>query len=568
MAVRRGWFGFSLAAGLVLVLAGCAAQTTLPAPSSAAQITSAPVTSAPGNADDFVIVDCTLPIRLRKLGNGAGGIKQIGGKLIRTPVTDCRIRGGSYISDDPGSYAGAIKRWTEPAAAGDLQAQTNLGALYERSSPPDYAQAAQWYQKAADQNFAPAKIALGELYELGRGVPKDPVKALNLYRQASGISGKTLDFIEPATESPPPGAPKQTASAEPPSIEIVYPLATNGGEPSKLRVRAASTSTTVVGRVVAHADIKQADAGGKPIKIDSEGYFTLPMADVAKGTLRLTATDILGRSAVLDLSLATGEAASRDPAASAAKGNFGAYYALVIGNSRFEHWDQIGNAENDARAIDETLRKHYGFKSTLLLNASRRDMLQAFNQLREQMTENDNLVIYYAGHGQLNPQVDRGYWIPIDADADSDAEWILNEQITDYLQIIPAKHILVIADSCYAGVLTRSSVQRPKPGIDLLSRAEAVKALALHKVRTVMTSGGVQPVLDSGVNGHSVFANALIKVLNENADLMEANRLFDAISPQVVSGSAQYHYNQTPTYRALTYAGHEGGDFLFVPTGG
>jgi hypothetical protein len=109
-------------------------------------------------------------------------------------------------------------------------------------------------------------------------------------------------------------------------------------------------------------------------------------------------------------------------------------------------------------------------------------------------------------------------------------------------------------------------VQRPKPGIDLLSRDEAIKALAQHKVRTVMTSGGVQPVLDSGVNGHSVFANALLRILGDNNDLMEANRLFDAISPQVVSGSAQYHYSQVPTYRALTYAGHEGGDFLFVPT--
>jgi uncharacterized caspase-like protein len=523
---------------------------------------------APSDANDFVIVDCRLPPKTRKLGTH--NIYQVAGQLIRTPVKDCEIRGGEYTLDDPGSYAGAIKRWSVPAEQGDPQAQTNLGALYERSNPPDYAQAASWYKKAADQNFAEAEIALGELYELGRGVPKDPVQALNLYRKASGISGKTLDFIEPAEEAPKPGGDaKPTASSAPPSIEIVYPLATAGGDHSQLRVRAASTSSTVVGRVVAHADIKEASADGQPVKVDSEGYFTLPMADVAKKpSVKLTATDILGRTASLDLALAQGDAAARDPAASAGRGSFGVYYALIIGNSQFEHWDRIDNAQNDAKAIDEVLRKRYGFKTTLLLNATRRDMLQAFNDMREQMTDNDNLLVYYAGHGHLNPSVDRGYWIPIDADLDSDSEWILNEQITDYLQIIPAKHIIVIADSCYAGVLTRSSVQRPKPGIDLLSRAEAIKALGREKVRTVMTSGGVQPVLDSGVNGHSVFANALIRVLGENTDLMEANRLFDAISPSVIRGAAQYHYTQTPTYRALTYAGHEGGDFLFVPTGG
>jgi uncharacterized caspase-like protein len=332
-------------------------------------------------------------------------------------------------------------------------------------------------------------------------------------------------------------------------------------------VRAASASANLVGRIVAHADIKEATADGKPVKIDTEGYFTLPMTDVEKKpSFRLVATDILGRSAALELSMAQGQEAARDPATTTDRNSFGKYYALIIGNSKFEHLDQIENAQRDAQAIDQVLRAHYGFKTTLLLNAGRREMLQAFNDMRESMTEDDNLLIYYAGHGQLNPAIDRGYWIPTDADADSDSEWILNEQITDYLQIIPAKHIIVIADSCYAGVLTRSSVQRPKPGIDLLSRSEAIKALALHKVRTVMTSGGVQPVLDSGSGGHSVFAAALIRILSDNGDLMEANRLFDAISPQVVQGAQQFHYSQVPTYRALTYAGHEGGDFLFVPT--
>jgi hypothetical protein len=83
-----------------------------------------------------------------------------------------------------------------------------------------------------------------------------------------------------------------------------------------------------------------------------------------------------------------------------------------------------------------------------------------------------------------------------------------------------------------------------------------------------MTSGGVQPVLDSGVDGHSIFAAALLRVLRDNDDVLEGNRLFDAVSPIVTAQSAKLGYKQTPTYRAIVFAGHEGGDFLFIPTKG
>jgi uncharacterized protein len=533
---------------------------------------SSPVRAAPPEANDLVVVDCRLPPRTRKLGTQA--MYQVAGQLIRTPAKDCEIRGGEYTIEDPGTYTGAIKLWTPAAEKGDPAAQTNLGALYERSTPPDYASAIGWYRKAADQNYPAAEIALGEAYELGHGVAKDPVQALNLYRKASGITDKSLDFIEPATEAAPPPKPKGAAAAPsapdrmtklaPPSIEIVYPLATASAGETKLRVRAQSNSTNVIGRVISPAGIDQATLGGKPLTIDQEGYFTIQGAAVpAQGSVQIAVRDILGRSATVDVALGAQAAP-----ASISKAGLGDYYALIIGNSKFQHWEEIDNAANDAKSVDEVLRTHYGFKTTLLLNATRAQMLGAFNQLRESLHENDNLLIYYAGHGHLNPQVDRGYWIPIEAEETSDADWILNEQITDYLQILPARHILVIADSCYSGVLTRSSVQRPKPGIDLTERGDAIKALEAKKVRTVMTSGGVQPVLDSGSGGHSVFANALTKILTDNKDLLEGNRLFDAISPQVLSASAVYGYKQTPTYRALTFAGHEGGDFLFVPLGG
>jgi len=45
-----------------------------------------------------------------------------------------------------------------------------------------------WYRKAADQGNPRAQLRLGTLYEKGLGVERDPVRALDLYRKAAGLS--------------------------------------------------------------------------------------------------------------------------------------------------------------------------------------------------------------------------------------------------------------------------------------------------------------------------------------------------------------------------------------------
>jgi len=593
-----------------------------------------PPGAAASNADDFVVVDCRLPGRVRKLGTSM--IYQMPGNVIRTAAKDCEIRGGEYTLLDPSSYAQAIKLWIGNAGAGDVQAQTNVAMLYEKLQPPDYASAASWYSKAAAAGYAPAQTALARLYESGLGVPQDKVKAINFYRQAAGINDRLVEDVETPGGDQPSGAnnaeirhlqqqlqekqneldklhrslqqledrpgsssaqpnqkqvqslrqriaaleqqlqqgpsatPTALASLPPPSVEIVYPLATRGSGGVQLQMRAEKGAGQIVGRVHSAVGVRRLTVGNQTVPVDDQLLFAIPPNLFStRGPTKIEVTDLLGRTSSIDVSVN----APSPGASAAARGDTGSfssqhYYALVIGDDNFQYWPHIDNAVNDARAVEQELRTHYGFKTTLLLNATRQQLLGAFNNLRQQLTPNDNLLVYYAGHGQLQPQIDRGYWIPVDAQTNNDTEWILNEQITDYLQIIPARHIIIIADSCYAGVLTRSSVQVPKSNLDLGTRLSVLQQLSPKRVRTVMTSGGVQPVLDSGVNGHSIFAAALLRVLHDNDNILEGDRLFEAISPIVTAQSAKLGYKQTPTYRAIVFAGHEGGDFIFVPTKG
>lgn len=233
--------------------------------------------------------------------------------------------------------------------------------------------------------------------------------------------------------------------------------------------------------------------------------------------------------------------------------DFGHYHALVIGIVDYQHLPALKTAVNDARAITELLKKEYGFKVKLLLNATRSDILTALGEYREVLTERDNILIYYAGHGWLDEAADEGYWLPADATKGNDVNWISNSTITAAVRAMQAKHVIVVADSCYAGKLARGlHIKRKTP--DYLAR------ITRKKARVVLSSGGLEPVADSGGQGeHSVFASAFVKVLQGNKGVLEGTELFSRIRRPVMVNS-----DQTPEYADIRKAGHEGGDFLFI----
>ena len=231
---------------------------------------------------------------------------------------------------------------------------------------------------------------------------------------------------------------------------------------------------------------------------------------------------------------------------------YGDYYALVVGNDKYLNVTQLRTAENDARTVAELLKDAYGFKVNLLLNATRAQMLDAFDEYRRTLKESDNLLIYYAGHGYLDVDSDRGYWIPIDADNNRRANWLSNSDIADAVRAVRANHVLVVADSCYAGTLTR--------GLSVVGTAQDdFSRLARKRARTALSSGGLEPVEDAGGGGHSVFAKAFIAALEGNPGIVDMSQIFSALRREVMLASPQ-----TPRYGDIRQAGHDGGDFIFV----
>jgi hypothetical protein len=194
------------------------------------------------------------------------------------------------------------------------------------------------------------------------------------------------------------------------------------------------------------------------------------------------------------------------------------------------------------------------------VNATRAQIFSALSAYRRGLEPDASLLIYYAGHGYNDKEANKAYWLPVDATLDDTANWIIADEITAGVRVIPARHVLIISDSCYSGMLTRGLAVPP-----LSTRDQFLQKMSAGHSRTLMASGGDEPVADGGEGGHSIFAAALLRGLqNMITSQFTAAELFSNYIIEPVAGQAE----QTPVYDLLRNSGHEDGDFVFLRTGG
>jgi len=371
---------------------------------------------------------------------------------------------------------------------------------------------------------------------------------------------------------------EQTVELAGPSIEILDPpIVLTRGLPS-VRLRSFTKERLVTGKVSAPAGLLSLTVNDKIEQPDDFGIFTTQVAINTKQTpVQLVAVDKKGRQASIEfmfipktrnIKASTSKAGSDSqvkPGIIAGQVNFGNYYALIIGNNDYRNLPVLESAAFDAQETARVLRSKYGFKTTLLIDATRYDILSALNELRGKLSETDNLLIYYAGHGELDRVNLRGHWLPVDAEPGNSANWISNVAITDILNAMQAKHVMVVADSCYSGSMTRSSVPRLDTGMPEKLAIKWLKVMAKTRSRTVLTSGGLSPVLDQGGGRHSVFAKSFLQALAQNNSILEGFKLYQNLNQQVQRAAARYGIDQIPEYAPIRYGGHEAGEFFFIP---
>lgn len=356
--------------------------------------------------------------------------------------------------------------------------------------------------------------------------------------------------------------------SKPPQIAVIDPPMNITRGIARAELPPASPSKEIVGKVDAPAGVQRFTVNGRETPVDEFNLFFTTIELKGENTpVDMAVLDKQKREVKFQFFIQSqrGKAPVASPGLDYKGIALGNYYALIIGNDDYQSVPDLKTAVNDAKAVEKVLRDRYGFKTQLLLNANRYQTLSALNTLREKLTPQDNLLIYFAGHGELDPINKRGNWLPVDAELDSSANWISNTAVTDMLNTMQATHIMVVADSCYSGTLSGTTVPRYSEALPAAQQKEWLETVVTLKARTVMTSGGVEPVLDVGAGEHSIFAKAFIDALNNNKQLLEGYTLYRDVLKNVSANAKAMNRQQTPEYAPIMHAGHEAGEFFFKP---
>lgn len=258
---------------------------------------------------------------------------------------------------------------------------------------------------------------------------------------------------------------------------------------------------------------------------------------------------------------------SPQPSGSAVSTPFlgGTYRALIIGNNDYRDpqglWTPLKTAVHDAEGIADALREDYGFGDvTVLRNATRAEVIRAFNKLAEGTQPDDSVLVYYAGHGYLRESTREGFWIPVDAVGRDDSTFVPNVVIKAKLEVLAARarHVLLVSDSCFSGALLREGGR----GIRLEDKTPGYfQSVAGKKSVQVLAAGGLEFVDDDyRDSGHSPFTYFFLNELRFHpGGMLDATDLSQAVARNVADNVAQ-----TPERGILYGAGHEGGEFLLV----
>ncbi|MDI1354455.1 MAG: caspase family protein [bacterium] len=233
----------------------------------------------------------------------------------------------------------------------------------------------------------------------------------------------------------------------------------------------------------------------------------------------------------------------------------GKYYALIIGVSNYIDPaipDLDSLPVKDAIRVGKTLNTFYTFEKenmTVLKDPTRRDIVIALDNLSKNVTPNDNVLIFYAGHGHYEDDNGIGYWFPRDAEAANSSNWLYNDQLVASLKKIKSLHTLLISDACFSGSIFKTR------SVNLTAASEFIKKKYQLPSRKAITSGTLKTVPNK-----SIFIKYLIENLTNNHEkYMTGSELFHSLETPVGNNAPS-----VPQFGVIQNVGDEGGDFVFI----
>lgn len=235
----------------------------------------------------------------------------------------------------------------------------------------------------------------------------------------------------------------------------------------------------------------------------------------------------------------------------------GKNWLLVIGIDQYPdaNIEPLGNAVRDAEAVAEVLRKRYGFEDICPPLLNEQATLGAIDNALESLTKvhkDDNVIIYFAGHGWYHRSRKAGYLIPVDAKAGQTTTYLSHSTLIEAIRAIENQHTFLILDSCFSGALLRNTEDSP------LNRS--LERLAQNPSRWALTAGQIETVGDGFHGGNSPFAQSVLHYLDKAAP--DAFAISELV--QYVKRTVPNNADQLPHAGILFKTGDLSGEMVLV----
>ena len=357
------------------------------------------------------------------------------------------------------------------------------------------------------------------------------------------------------------GAAAAMRDTAPPRIEIVDP------KPG-YEAAAGQSSIVVRGKASDAGAVRRLSVNDRNVDVSASGEFTaeVPLATGAN-TVRVEAADAAGNVAQASVTIVRrGGGADRGVGVAAggranAPTRLGRDYALLIATNTYDEWSPLVNPIPDALAIGAELRQTFGFEVEVMQNPTQREFWSTLNAYaRRTYADDDQLLIFIAGHGTQDQTLGEGFLVARDSKRDDKERlsYIDYSRLRDSVDRIRAKHILLMLDACFGGsfVGRRPTASRGETDYGSASRDELIRRRMRYRTRLYVTSGGEVYVSDGDPGKHSPFAFRLLEGLR-SADAKNG----------VVTYAQLMSYLERAKMEPRTgdFGDHEpGGDFLFI----
>lgn len=227
-------------------------------------------------------------------------------------------------------------------------------------------------------------------------------------------------------------------------------------------------------------------------------------------------------------------------------------YLFLIGIDTYKYWPQLNCAVKDIEDFQKVLLDRYQFREEFAITlkneeATEKNILRKFNELAGKITEQDNLVVYFSGHGHYDEVTKSGYWIPVNSQTgiDNEHEFVNTAIVVDKLRYINSLHTFLIIDACFSGTLMVQLRSSPRD--------------ERYKSRRILSSGRAEVVSDGLKGGNSPFAKGLLATLTLNKDpYIRTSKLIVDVKEYVAKEA-----KQVPRDAVLLNSDDQGGDFVF-----